>query len=267
MTEKDLDLSPEAQEWHDLIKEVHTSEQPLDVDGGDPVDDVQADVIQGFRFASLATSKSGTIILAALVLLCVLIALVVIPSFGTDEDTAEPQAAETADATDAGSVDTDEAETADTARIDQEAAEAETDEEPGATADTPVELTDGPWRFFSDASEVAPLYDFVFVGDGTFYEHGAADTSQGTYTVTGDIISLALIRTAELSASNADGDERVETHSWNESFTMQRTGDMMTGDYQVESWTFSYDDGMKYRGPGDVRTGISARPQQPDDQG
>jgi hypothetical protein len=108
-------------------------------------------------------------------------------------------------------------------------------------AQDPVELTEGPWRFFLTSAEESAMYDLLFFDDGTFHETGATHNA-GTYREWPDVtMSLTRVGTGEAS----DGvNTRTEEISWSETSILVRTGDTMTGVWERESWQFSYDDGM-----------------------
>lgn len=122
--------------------------------------------------------------------------------------------------------------------------------------DTLVELTDGPWRFFRDDSEDAALYDFAFAADGTFVEDGAPH-NHGTYDVDGDLVTLDLTRVQTMTAD----DGRSAELTWNETFTMTRTGNSMTGTWIKDNWRFSFDEGFVALGQFEPQNGIFARPE------
>jgi hypothetical protein len=69
-------------------------------------------------------------------------------------------------------------------------------------AQDPVELTEGPWRFFVTSAEESALYDFAFFDDGTFHESGATHNA-GTYSVNGQTITMSLTRVDTGEASDA----------------------------------------------------------------
>jgi hypothetical protein len=132
-------------------------------------------------------------------------------------------------------------------------------------AQDPVELTEGPWRFFLTSAEESAMYDFLFFDDGTFHESGATHNA-GTYTENGQTVTMSLTRVGTGEAS--DGvNTRTEEISWSETFTLVRTGNTMTGVWERESWQFSYDDGMVYKGLTEPGPDVFARPQWPGDQG
>jgi hypothetical protein len=68
-------------------------------------------------------------------------------------------------------------------------------------AQDPVELTEGPWRFFVTSAEESALYDFAFFDDGTFHESGATHNA-GTYSVNGQTITMSLTRVDTGEASD-----------------------------------------------------------------
>ncbi len=135
--------------------------------------------------------------------------------------------------------------------------------EPAADVDgTLVDLTDGTWRFFLDDSETAALYDFAFAADGTFVEHGAAH-NHGTYDVHGDLVTLDLTRAQTRTAD----DGRSADLTWNETFTMTRTDNTMTGTWIKDNWRFSFEEGFVELGQFEPQSGIFARPERPEDVG
>jgi hypothetical protein len=94
-------------------------------------------------------------------------------------------------------------------------------------AQDPVELTEGPWRFFLTSAEESAMYDLLFFDDGTFHETGATQNA-GTYSENGQTVTMSLTRVGTGEAS--DGvNTRTEEISWSETSTLVRTGNTMTG--------------------------------------
>lgn len=299
MATRDKGLSDEAQQWDDLIREVHQAEQG----GGDGPDstpsepykpsydvgDEYAVKAHGFRIDQavkrLFATAGGKIVLAAIALLFILLALAYIPNWGSDEENtpsgSPDEAVAELDQLDASRGD---AAQGDPAEGDTTSADATGGEPvPGAAnpaviedevlppthaelaAQAPIPLTEGTWRFFADATEGHALYDFAFEPTGRFYEDDA-EHNEGAYEVAATSVEMTLVRVDTVTASR-EGNERSQEIAWNEWFTMTRTGNTMTGTWDREAWIFSYEDGLVFRGMTDPATEIFARPHRPDDVG
>jgi hypothetical protein len=275
MGERDGELSSEAQEWHDLIQEVHEHESSTQQ--SPPASHPKDPIGHWARLTALFMSKQGLVIIAAFALLMFLLALAFLPGFTGDDGspdaaTPAPAPAVADEETPAADPQPDEAEAggvvADSAAADTPVESPGPTEEPtheDLAAQDPIPLTDGSWRFFGDATEAQALYDFVFLADGTFHESGA-EHNHGTYTEDGTTVTMELTRVHTVSAS--DGvNERSEEIDWQEVFTMTRIGNTLDGDWTKEDWIFGYDDGLVRRGMLEPFTGIFARPERPSDPG
>ncbi|NND74171.1 MAG: hypothetical protein HKN44_04115 [Ilumatobacter sp.] len=273
------ELSPQAQDLDDLIRDVHRAEQGDDVGGphrpDPPDDDPEFRSVDRFvrvyrTISRFAATTGGRMLIAAITLLLILLALAFVPDWGTDEqytaptddDGAAPELVQ-----DAGAP----VEVATAPGTVGDPGDAIVDGEAGPptpaelAAQEPTPLTDGTWRFFVDAGESSPLYDFAFEPTGRFFEDDA-EHNEGAYDVAGATIEMTLVRVDTGTASDG-ANERSEEIAWTEWFTMTRTGNTMTGVWERESWIFSYDDGFVVRGVDEVATEIFARPQRPDDAG
>lgn len=251
-------LSPEAQDLDDLIRDVHAAEQGRDavenVSGDNPLDE-DATIGHDYRIRDaigrLKETAGGRIVVGAIILLFILLALAFIPDWGTDDATPANGGAEVApEAVPEDAV----ADGADRPPTHEELA-----------AQDPVPLTEGTWRFFADASETLALYDFAFEPTSRFYEDDA-EHNEGAYEVTETTVEMTLVRVASMTASDGESD-RVEEGAWTEWFTMTRSGNIMTGTWVRESWSFGYNDGFVLHGLTEPETEIFARPQRPDDAG
>jgi hypothetical protein len=134
-------------------------------------------------------------------------------------------------------------------------------------AQEPIPITDGPWRFFADASEESALYDIKFEEDGSCYVPGDQIVYGGSYTVSGNQIEIELYRRYMAESKNSEGDIRTQEVEWTEWFHMTRAGNTMTGYWEVEGWRFSYDDGLKWTGVSTNGPDIFSRPERPEDPG
>jgi len=293
MAGNETGLSKEAQEWDNLIRDVHEAERGVDdADSGpyelsDDVDDGFAARLHEFHFRAtlmrLMETRGGKIVFAAIVLLFILLALAFIPNWGSDEENTTDGGGGAVPAVDqggsgqpaagaGGAVDEAVSGGEPSAQTPQDQAGGETEALPPSHAELaaqdPIPLTEGTWRFFADASEESALYDFAFEPTGRFYEDDA-EHNEGAYEVAGSTVEMTLVRVATVTASDGTS-ERSADVAWNEWFTMTRVGNTMTGTWTGEQWRFGYDDGFVLgdiadrNAPGAV---VFARPQRPDDPG
>jgi hypothetical protein len=132
-------------------------------------------------------------------------------------------------------------------------------------AQEPIPLTDGAWRIFVDPSESAARWDVIFLGGGECSIPGDSSVVSCTYTESHPAVEITLARHDEPEARNADGDVRVGVVDWSEWFHMTRVGNTMYGQWEIEGWIFSYDDGLQRRENAIFRETAFIRPVQPSD--
>ena len=131
----------------------------------------------------------------------------------------------------------------------------------------PIDIRDGPWRFFQDKSEQTPLYDIKFETDGTCYVPGDKIVYGGKYFVDGANIEIELYRRYTAEAKDGEGNTRSEVVEWKEWFHMTRAGNTMTGTREVEVWQFSFNNGLIWRDNVISGEAIFSRPERPEDPG
>jgi len=144
-------------------------------------------------------------------------------------------------------------------------AEALTHEE--LSLQEPIDIKDGPWRFFQDKSEQTSLYDIKFEADGTCYVPGDKIVYGGKYFVDGASIEIELYRRYTAKAKDGEGNTRSEVVEWTEWFHMTRAGNTMTGTREVEVWQFGFDRGLTWRDNIISGEAIFSRPERPEDPG
>jgi hypothetical protein len=264
-------LSPDAQKIHDLFSEVHHELEQSDETQERSRDEPKLDTATGyeseehfFRFLTslkrLARTTGGKLAIA-FTLLSFLIVLAIIPSFFGGDDKSPPlndggDAAAELDLNGEAAAESDNGEAA------AEAGAMPTHAELAAQEEVP--LTEGSWRFFFDKSEGNPMYNFVFKPDGEFYEAGA-DHNNGFYAVDGATVRLALVRVMTVKGKASNGSVVTEEVEWAEWFTMTRTGNTMTGDWEQEMWEWHPDDGFDLGDKSEREDATFARPWHPDD--
>lgn len=127
-------------------------------------------------------------------------------------------------------------------------------------AQEPIPLTDGPWRVFVDPSESGARWDVVFLAGGVCSIPGDPSVVSCTYVEDPPAVEITLDRHDAAEAQNADGDVRTGEVDWNEWFHMTRVGNTMYGPWEIESWIFSYDNGLEWRGNAIFRETAFIRP-------
>lgn len=131
----------------------------------------------------------------------------------------------------------------------------------------PIDITNGPWRFFQDESEETALFDIKFEADGTCYVPGDQIVYGGKYFVEGNNIEIELYRRYTAEAKDGEGNTRSQVVEWIEWFHMIRAGNTMTGSREVEVWRFDYDQGLTWRDNVISGQAIFSRPERPEDPG
>lgn len=130
-------------------------------------------------------------------------------------------------------------------------------------AQDPIAITAHPWIFIRNEAVGNSFYAIYFESDGLCNTPSYPTIYYCGYTVNGSNVEIELYLTYTAEAVTDKGDVRSQVIDWKEWFHLTRTGNIMRGSYETESWFFSYEDGLDWRGKQLISDTVFAYPDLP----